>query len=185
MRSLLAQIGKGNHAAFNTLYRRLSQRIFAFVRCSIDDKVLAEEVMMDTLFAVWKNPTHFRGDSRVSTWVLGIARNKMLMALRGNKVREYEDIEDFADLLDSGYPDGLAQIEARQRETLLKDCMRRLPWTHRECMHLLYFEDYSVDEIAYLLEIPAGTVKSRLSRARARLQSCVELGFAHLHPESA
>jgi RNA polymerase sigma-70 factor (ECF subfamily) len=176
MRDLLRQIAEGRQDAFETLYRKLSLRIFTFVRCSVDNTVLAEEIMMDTLFEVWKKPTTFRGAARGSSWVLGIARNRMLMALRGNREYAHEDIEDFADLLDSGYPDGLAHLETQQRQTLLKTCMQQLPWTHRECLHLLYFEEYSVAEIAALLEIPSGTVKSRLSHARARLRSCVELG---------
>ncbi|MDR1463208.1 MAG: sigma-70 family RNA polymerase sigma factor, partial [Azoarcus sp.] len=183
MRSLLSQVAEGNQAAFETLYRSLSQRIFAFVRRGVDNRALAEEIMMDTLFDVWKSAGQFCGIARVSSWVLGIARNKMLMTLRRNKQwePESEDIEDFADVLDSGSLDGVVDsLEAKQRQLLLNECMRRLPWTYRECLHLLYFEEYSVAEIAELLGIPSGTVKSRLFHARRRLRVCCdELGLIH------
>jgi RNA polymerase sigma-70 factor (ECF subfamily) len=182
MRNLLLQVAEGDQAAFEALYRQLSQRIFAFVRRGVDNRALAEEIMMDTLFEVWKSAGQFRGVARVSSWVLGIARNKMLMTLRKNRQCELEseDIEDFADVPDSGSLDSVvARLEAKQRQTLLNECMRRLPWTHRECLHLLYFEEYSVDEIAVLLGIPPGTIKSRLFHARTRLQACAELGLVY------
>jgi RNA polymerase sigma-70 factor (ECF subfamily) len=173
MRDLLARIAEGNQEAFETLFRKMSKRVFAFVRRGMDHPAQAEEIMVDTLYEVWKHPERFRGSSRVSSWIFGIARNKMLMVLREDRKRTHEDIEDFVDLPDNDCPDALALLEERQRQTLLRNCMRRLSWIHRECLHLFYFEDYSIAEIAAFLKIPPGTAKSRLSHARAHLKSCI------------
>lgn len=184
-RALLSQVAAQRQDAFETLYAMLSKRVFAFVRRSVDNVAMAEEIMMDTMFEVWKSANLYRGDARVSTWVLGIARNKMLMTLRSQPSHGYDDIEAFAEIIASDTPDGLAALESKRRDALLKDCMERLPPIHRECLHLLHFEDCSVAEIAALQAVPPGTVKSRLSHARARLQTCVEIGTGHIQLETA
>jgi RNA polymerase sigma-70 factor (ECF subfamily) len=184
MSDLLARIAGGSQEAFETLFRGMSKRVFAFVRRGVDNPAQAEEIMIDTLHEVWKYPERFRGSSRVSSWIFGIARNKMLMVLRENRGREHEDIDDLVDLPDSGSPDALARLGEQQRQALLRDCMRRLSWIHRECLHLFYFEDYSVTEIAEFLEIPPGTVKSRLSHARAHLKSRIEQTYGPMAFES-
>jgi RNA polymerase sigma-70 factor (ECF subfamily) len=182
MRRLLAQAAGGCQVAFAELYRRLSRRVFAFVRHNVENPALAEEITMDTLFAVWENAGRFRGDASVSSWALGIARHKMLMGLRRNPENTHEDIEAFADLLDGEHPDGLTLLKTRRQRILLDACLRRLSPPHRECLSLLYFGAYSVAEIAALLNIPAGTVKSRLSHARAQLRAyCIEQGISRHH----
>lgn len=171
-RALLARVGTGDEAAFETFYRLFSRRVCAFARRMTNDPAAADEITGDTMHEVWRSAVRFRGDSQVSTWVLGIARNKSLIALRGRQRHERfegRDIEDFADHLEAQTPDGFSLLARRQTAEALRQCMEQLPAKHRECLHLTYFEDLSMREIAALLGIPEGTVKSRLSHARAGL----------------
>ncbi|MEO8136269.1 MAG: sigma-70 family RNA polymerase sigma factor [Betaproteobacteria bacterium] len=167
-RSLLKLVSAGDQSAFEQFYRLLSRRVYAFAMRMTNQAEAADEIMVDTMHEVWRAAGRFRGDSQVSTWVLGIARNKALVALR-SRPAEHADIGDFADILESGFPDGAAVLAQRQEREGIQRCMRQLSMSHRECLHLAYFEDMSMREIATLLGVPEGTVKSRLSHARMQL----------------
>ena len=173
MRALLTRVAAGDQGAYEELYGLLSHSVNAFVRRMVGNQQTADEVVVDTMYEIWRAAGRFRGESLVSTWVLGIARNKALMALRGNPQSKCEDIDDFSDVLDAGVPDGFALLAHKETRTLVQSCLRRLSDKHRECIHLAYFEDLSVAEIAALLDVPEGTVKSRLSEARAQLAARV------------
>jgi len=174
-RALIDLVAAGNQSAYEELYRLLSRRVFAFVRRMIDNAESADEIMVDTMYEVWKTAGRFRGDSRVTTWVLGIARNKVLMAMRSRPNARYEDIDDFAEIIDSEVPDGYATLAQKQTRELIQRCLQGLSEKHRECIHLTHFEEMSMPEIAAVLGIPEGTVKSRLSHARAQLAACVSV----------
>ena len=172
-RALLDLVAAGNQNAFEELYRLLSRRVYAFVRRMIENSEAADEIMVDTMYEVWRTAGRFRGDSRVTTWILGIARNKVLMAMRSAPKGQHEDIDDFAEILDSDVPDAFAVLAEKQTQEVIQRCMQRLSEKHRECVHLTHFEDMSMPEVAATLDIPEGTVKSRLSHARAQLAACV------------
>ncbi len=166
---LLSRVGQGCQASFETLYRMLSKRVYAFVCRSIDNPEVAKEIMIDTMCEVWTSAARFRGDAKVSTWALGIARNKLLMSIRSRREAAHEDIDSYAETIEDSGP-GVFDLVARdEMKVILSDCLAMLTPAHRECLHLLHFEEMSVAEIAQLLDIPDGTVKSRLSHARANL----------------
>jgi RNA polymerase sigma-70 factor (ECF subfamily) len=172
-RALIDLVAAGNQSAYEELYRLLSRRVYAFVKRMIDNAESADEIMVDTMYEVWRTAGRFRGDSRVTTWVLGIARNKVLMAIRSRPSGIHEDIEDFAEIIDADVPDGFAALAQKQTRELIQRCIQRLSEKHRECVHLTHFEEMSMPEVAAVLGIPEGTVKSRLSHARAQLAACV------------
>ncbi|CAN5465515.1 sigma-70 family RNA polymerase sigma factor [soil metagenome] len=172
---LLQRVAAEDQAAYQAFYKMFSSRVYAFLRRMLNSPETADEVLVDTMYEVWRIAPQFRGDSQVSTWVLGIARNKALMALRRAGTVQHEDVDEFADLIDSGMPDGFDQLAEKQSSELIRRCLQRLSAKHRECMHLTYFEDYAVAEIAKMLDVPEGTVKSRLSHARSQMAACVSL----------
>jgi RNA polymerase sigma-70 factor (ECF subfamily) len=178
-KALLNLIAAGNESAFEQLFEAFSGRVFAFTRRMLNDEARADEVMVDTMYEVWKTADRFRGDAKVSTWILGIARNKALMALRSaapstNAV----DISEIEEVMASDAPDGLAELEAKERDALLAHCMERLNEKHRECVHLAHYEELPLSEVARLLAIPEGTVKSRLNTAKAQLTQCLSIQLA-------
>ena len=79
---LLRRIGQGNEAAMHQLYKAFSRKVYAYALNHIPDPGKAEEIVVDTLHEVWKHPDRFRGDSKFSTWLIGIARHKILDAFR-------------------------------------------------------------------------------------------------------
>src|SRR5438270_4927799 len=91
--ALLKEIGEGNEAAMRDVYRAYSRKIYAYVLNHLRDPGEAEEIVVDTMHEVWKHPDRFRLQSKLSTWLIGIARHKMLTALRQREA-DHDDLDE-------------------------------------------------------------------------------------------
>ena len=173
---LLERIGQRDQAAFRELYRGYSRRLYAYVLRQLSDPAQAEEIVADTLYEVWRAPAKFRGDSQFSTWLIGIARNKVLMAFRSRKPdQQHDDLADVADTIAADDPSAFELLAQQQRHEGVRHCMDRLSDDHRECIHLVFYEGLSLAEVASLQACPEGTVKTRLFHARNKLKTCLKL----------
>lgn len=176
---LLERVGRQDEAAFRELYKAFSRRVLAYLLNMVGDSARAEEILVDTLYEIWRAPARFRGESQFLTWLIGIARNKALMAHRSRRPDEvHDDLDDVAQTLASDTPDGFAQLAAKQRAAGVKHCMGRLSDEHRECMHLVFFEELSLAEVAAVQGCPENTVKTRLFHARQKMRNCLRLMLA-------
>ena len=172
---LLGRIERADEAAFRELYRAFSRRLYAYVLRQHGDPAQAEEIVSDTLYEVWKAPAKFRGDSQFSTWLIGIARNKVLMAFRGRKPDEtHDDLDDVADVVPSDEAGPFDQLAHQQRREGVRSCMDKLSDEHRECVHLVFYEGLALAEVASVQGCPEGTVKTRLFHARQKLKQCLQ-----------
>ena len=98
VRELLDRIGRHEEPAFRELYKAFSRRVYTYVLNMVKDHGRAEEVLVDTMYKVWRAPARFRGDSQFGTWLIGIARNKALMVHRARRPDElHEDLDDIAE----------------------------------------------------------------------------------------
>ena len=176
-----------SEAAMAQLYRALQGNVFNFVRqrLSLADDHAVQAVVVDTLFEVWRAAGQFAGGSQVKTWVLGIARHKLLDAVRKDPhaQRGYDDIADHAETLADETPDIITQLAQKQRAEWLAHCMDKLPEDQRESLHLLLVEGLSVSEIASIQSCPGGTVKTRVFHAKAKLKSCLARWLQHETPD--
>src|SRR5262245_41982504 len=91
--ALLQRMGKGDEAAVRELYLAYSRTIYAFALRRLRDAAEAEEIVVDTMHEVWRHPGRFRGDSKFSTWLLGIARFKLLSLIRSREPQHEEIAE--------------------------------------------------------------------------------------------
>jgi RNA polymerase sigma-70 factor, ECF subfamily len=172
-KQLLAQIAGGDENAYEKLYRKVSRSVFAFVLQRCGDAGLAEEIVVDTLVEVWKHPERFRGESKFSTWLLSIARFKMIDRLRAAPP-EHDDIDTVADsLADENSDSAFLRLHEQQQRRGIDTCMQRLSREHREALHLVYFEELPLAEVAQLQSVPENTVKTRLFNARSKLRDCL------------
>jgi RNA polymerase sigma-70 factor, ECF subfamily len=172
---LLERVGKGDETAFTTLYRSVNRRVFAFALNQLRDEARAEEVVVDTLHEVWKHPERFNATSKFSTWVLGIARYKILNAFRSS-THSYDELTDEMSetvASDDASPHDL--LANNQRQAGVRECMDKLTTDHRECMHLVFFEGMSLGEVATLQACPENTIKTRLFHARQKIKNCLRL----------
>jgi RNA polymerase sigma-70 factor, ECF subfamily len=172
---LLARIADGaDEAAFKELYCAFSRRLYAYVLRQLGEPSQAEEIVADTLYEVWRAPAKFRGESQFSTWLIGIARNKVLMYWRGRKPdADHDDIADFDEVLAGDADDGFDALAKSQRREGVAHCVSKLSSEHRECVHLVFFEGLGLAEVARLQACPEGTVKTRLFHARIKLKKCL------------
>jgi RNA polymerase sigma-70 factor (ECF subfamily) len=173
---LLQRIEQADEAAFRELYRAFSRRLYAYVLRQIGDTAQTEEIVSDTLYEVWKAPARFRGEAQFSTWLIGIARNKVLMAFRSRKPdAQHDDLDDVAEVVASDEPSAFELLAARERHEGVRHCMDKLSSEHRECVHLVFYEGLALAEIAALQACPENTVKTRLFHARKKLMNCLKL----------
>jgi RNA polymerase sigma-70 factor, ECF subfamily len=175
----LALIAQGDESAFKALYRAFSRRLYAYVIKQLGDAAQAEEIVADTLYEVWRAPARFRGEALFSTWLIGIARNKLLMAWRARKPdSKHEDIDDFAELIAGDDHDDFDTLALRQRREGVLQCVQRLSDDHRECIHLVFYEGMPLADVAQVQACPENTVKTRLFHARKKLEHCLRVMLA-------
>ncbi len=164
---LLRRIGQGDEDAMAAFYRAHGRAVFAQVLLVAGERVLAEEIVQDTMLAVWRGAGSFRGESSVRSWVIAIARRQTRDRLRGRRLRVVDEVF-LADRPGSGPgPEAMALDRAELAEVM--DAIRELAPAHREVLGLVFGSGLSLPEVACVLEIPVGTVKSRLSAARTAL----------------
>jgi RNA polymerase sigma-70 factor, ECF subfamily len=172
---LLGRIEQQDEGAFRELYCAFSRKLYAYVLRQLSDPAQAEEIVADTLYEVWKAPAKFRGDSQFSTWLIGIARNKVLMHWRGRKPdADHDDVADLAEQLPSDSPGAFDLMAEQQRSDGVRLCVDKLGPDHRECVHLVFYQGMALADVARIQQIPEGTVKTRLFHARQKLKQCLQ-----------
>ena len=176
--ALMARITNADEKALAEDYRQMNRKIFAFALRHINDRDLAEGIVVETMFEVWKNASRFTGGSSVSTWVLGIARHKALDEVRRRaRFVPYDETSgmEIADESATAF-DGLANRETRAE---LNCCIKQLPPEQQECIHLVFYQELSLAEIADIQGVPENTVKTRLFHARRKLKILLERRGEH------
>jgi RNA polymerase sigma-70 factor (ECF subfamily) len=166
-RVLLQRMAAGDRAALATLYRDYHGRLCRFLSRMTRRQDVIEEVVNDCFFIAWQHAGEFRGDARVSTWLIGIAYRCGLKALRRQGAGLIDEYADDAVLqeLDGGVdPD-----EDRELRDLLGKALEHLTPDQRIVVELVYGVGHSLNEVAAIIQCPVGTVKARLFHARVKL----------------
>jgi RNA polymerase sigma factor (sigma-70 family) len=173
MVTLLAIVGQERKVeAFEMLFRHYSPRIRSFMKAKTENRQTAEELMQETMVAVWNKAALFdpeRGD--VSAWIFTIARNIRIDAYR--RKRPVFEIDDPAFVPDNT-PAADVEFEQAQDAGLLRQAMETLPADQFDVLKLAFFDDVSHSTIAKELGLPLGTVKSRIRLAFEKLRSALE-----------
>lgn len=168
----IRRIALGDREAFENLFRSYQRRIFAYLYGLVGRAETAEELTSDVLVEVWKNASRFRGDSRPSTWIFGIARYKALSALRRPELDQAEE-KAAAGVADPA----MAADERLAKEAVrrsVREALARLSPAHREVIELTFYHGFSCQEIAQIVKRPVNTVKTRMFHARRRLHEILE-----------
>jgi RNA polymerase sigma-70 factor, ECF subfamily len=169
---LLRRIGQGDGEAMASFYAEHGRVVFAQVLLVVGERVLAEEIVQDTMLAIWRGAGSFRGESSVRSWVIAIARRQTRDRLRGRRLRVVDDAV-LADQPGSGPgPEVMALDRAELAE--VQGAIRELAPAHREVLGLAFGSGLTLPEVADVLQIPIGTVKSRLAAARTVLNRTLD-----------
>ena len=163
--ALVARVAEGDRRAFEELYHLYHRRMARFLTRLTHRYDLAEEVINDTFWVVWRKARDFRGDSQPSTWILGIAYRKARNALRAASRGAAQNLDEEFLPLTSEEP-----FRAEELRDWLGQALAQLPVEQRLAVELCYELGYSCQEIATIMNCPVNTVKTRLFHARAKLQ---------------
>ena len=165
-RALLLRIADQDRQALADLYDLYQLRVFKFVFRLTGSYAAADELVNDVMFLVWKKASTFRGDSKVSTWIFGIAYRLSLQQLRRQRKRISNDT-DVSELPE----------EARQSietEDWIEKGIALLPDAQRTAVVLVFYAGLSYDEIAKVTDCPVNTVKTRMFHARKKLKTLLD-----------
>lgn len=165
---LLGRVGAGDDRALAELYSRYASVVFAFVLARTSDRGIAEEVSADVWLGCWRSARAFRKDSRVLTWLLGIAKRQLHSHTRRKRLPQ-TPIEDERDLPPVEDDPAILVASADMTRALL-EALDALPADLVEVVRLAWVHELPYEEIAQLVGVPLGTVKSRVSRARRLLR---------------
>lgn len=181
LQDLLNQIALGSNKAVEAVYRHYQASLYAFIRLRIRDDEAAEEILNDTFMVAIQKPGQYTGESSYQTWLCGIAKNVCGTWIRKQHAGVAKDTVDLEEDALENIADPqwgiLEQLETRERDDILRECIDQLPATHKEAFYWAWFEEESVDTVADRLGCPAGTIKSRLFNARAKIADCVKSAF--------
>ncbi|WP_432976905.1 RNA polymerase sigma factor [Dactylosporangium sp. CA-233914] len=169
--ALLRSIAAGDAGALGRLYAQYSHMLFGYLHRLAGDRMVAEEILQDTMLAVWRSAGAFQGRAKVSTWLFGVARRQAHNRLRGRSAPEPAGVglPERADL--SAGPEELAILAAGG--TPVAAAIDRLPEHHRDVIALVFVAGLPLADVAEVLGIPVGTVKSRLYHARAAVAAAL------------
>ena len=170
--NLINRIATGDKLAMQTLFARHRTFVYRWLLGFVSNETLAEDLLSEVFFDVWRQADRFEGRSSVSTWLISIARFKALSARRRRVDLELgEEIEtSVADPAD----DPEAALQEKHRSELLRRALSRLSSEHRKIIDLVYYHEKSIAECAKILGIPAATVKTRMFYARKKLAELVK-----------
>jgi RNA polymerase sigma-70 factor, ECF subfamily len=183
---LVARLVARDERAFNELVRAYERRVLALVLRMLGNRAEAEDLAQEVFVQVFKAIGGFRGDSKLSTWIYRIAINLCKNRSKYLRVRhsdEQDELEAIAERVPMGElrRANVGQVErpdemmsGRQVERIVQESILEIEQSFRECLVLRDVEELSYEEIGEITGLPAGTVKSRIHRARAQLKELVE-----------
>lgn len=168
---LLAAVARGDQDALRTLYERHAAVMLRLIRRLTSSPGIAEEILQEAWLAAWRSAPSFRGDSSIRSWLLGVARRQAHNRLRrvGPTLVDLDQAVDVAD----PQPGVEDQVLANAEQQRVAEAIRALPEHLRDVLVLALVEELPYQDVSAVLDIPVGTVKSRMSHARKRLAAAL------------
>lgn len=165
----------GDASAFAVLVDRYKDLVYTLALRMMKHREEAEEAAQDTFIKVYKSLNKFKGDSKFSTWIYRVAYNTCLDRLKKNKRQQYTvAINEYTEHQVKTLDNALDQIEAKEREQAIQDCLALLPSEDSFLLTLYYFEELSLDEIAKIVGLKPNNVKVKLFRSRKKLATILK-----------
>ena len=175
---LLKQIAKSDQKAIEKVFNHYRSSLFAFIRLRIRDEEAADEILNDTFLTAFRKPEQYNGSCEYKTWLCGIAKNVCGTWLRKQNTGLAKSIVDVEEDVFENLPtpdwDIVSRIESQEMDEILRECIDKLPVTHKEAFFWTWFEEEPMEIVAERMDCPVGTIKSRLFNARAKIADCVK-----------
>lgn len=169
---LLARVAKRDREALSEVYVRFQRPLFRYLFHLLGRKELAEDVLQEVMVIVWQKAHTFQMTGQAARWIFGIAHHQAFKMLRRDTNTTHLELEVALSLPDDALDPEADILRQATRDEIAKALACLTP-EHREALELAFFQDFSSKEIAEIVNIPLGTVKSRLSYARRALKAAL------------
>lgn len=174
---LLGRVAQGNEGAFGELYDRMASRVLGLVRRLLVDPSQSEEVTQEIFLEIWQTATRYEAQrGGAATWILTMAHRRAIDRIRSSQASRDRDIKIGIRDLAVAYDEVSETVGVRIEHERVEKAMSRLTELQRQAISLAYYGGLSQSEVAERLQIPLGTVKTRLRDGMIRLRD--ELGVA-------
>ncbi len=172
---LLAQVARGDHRAFELVYSELAGPVYGVVRQVLRDPAQSEEIAQEVLLEIWRTASRFDpAKGSPAAWALTIAHRRAVDRVRSETASSRREVK--AAVEHSSPDDDVAEVVAatldRQR---VRCCLDGLTELQRESIKLAYYGGYSYPQVAQLLGVALGTVKTRIRDGLIRMRDCLEV----------
>ena len=175
--ALLLRVAQGDQRAFSELYDVIAARMLGLVRHVLKDHAQSEEVVQEVLLEVWQTAPRFDPNKgKAVTWMLTMAHRRAIDRVRSAQSSRDRDTRIGIRDLDREFDSVAESVEIRIEHDRVEKALSRLSELQRQAVELAYYGGYSHSEVAEMLNIPMGTVKTRLRDGMMRLRA--ELGVA-------
>jgi RNA polymerase sigma-70 factor, ECF subfamily len=172
LEDLLAGVARGDERAYEAVYDQASGWVLGVVRKVLRDPAQSEEVMQEVMLEVWRSATRFDPALGTGTsWVMTMAHRRAVDRVRSERSHASRELRSASAVID--YDDVTEAVEASLDRERVQQCLGALTPLQRECVNLAYYGGYTYREVAELLGVPAGTVKTRMRDGLIRLRDCL------------
>lgn len=172
--SWLVLVARGDTAAFERLYDALAPQVYGLCLQVLRDPAQAEEVAQEVLVEVWQTASRFdpaRGSARA--WVMTMSRRRAIDRVRSSQARLERDSHVALRSTTREHDEVSEAVEVRLEQEQVRRCLEGLTDLQRESVTLAYYRGYTHREVATVLDVPIGTVKTRLRDGLIRLRDCL------------
>jgi RNA polymerase sigma-70 factor (ECF subfamily) len=171
---LLGQVARGDQAAFGRLYDLMSGKVFGLIRRVLRDEAQSEEVFQEVMLEVWRKASRFDAAlGSPSAWIMTIAHRRAVDRVRSAQAAGDREVEAARLEVCTPFDNTSEQVAGRLEQRQVRRCLSMLTSLQRESVLLAYYQGYSYPEVASLLRIPLGTVKTRMRDGLIRLRDCM------------
>jgi RNA polymerase sigma-70 factor, ECF subfamily len=175
LNDLLGQVAEGDQAAFGQLYDQCAGRVLGLVRRLLKDVAQSEEVTQEIFLEVWQNAKRYDpAKGSATTWILTMSHRRAVDRIRSSQSTRDRDTRIGLRDMETEYDSVSESVEVRVEHERVGQAMLRLTELQRQAVTLAYYGGYSHSEVAEMLKVPIGTVKTRLRDGMIRLRD--ELG---------
>ena len=177
LQKLLARVGRGDRQAFSALYDEMAPRVLGLVTRLLRDPAQSEEVTQEIFLEIWQTSSRFDPNKGgASTWILTMTHRRAVDRVRASQASRDRDVKVGIRDLDADYDHVAESVEVRIEHERVEKAMARLTEMQRQAITLSYYGGYSNSEVAEILSVPIGTIKTRIRDGMIRLRD--EMGVA-------